>query len=609
MIWRGFGEGGNIPAHSIPRQVEEQADTLRSRYLAWIYDLGEAQIKGKRLVDHLELRPGFSYWWMTLLTEKCNYGKSPQIYDAVKLLVLEDMIVTHSVGQLILVSDDKTLAHVFRLWCCNAGLAFEWRKLNGRTSSVSLMRRLNRLLPHPVQALVSLLRYCQQRWPLRRAGAAQLAKSAAKITFCSYFDNLDMEAARQDHFYSRYWTALPEALAQGGFRTNWLQLYFQDESVPTAQQARDLITRFNQGGVGTQSHTTLDGALGWSVIRGTLRDYGRIVLMGVRLRKARRHFRPAGSNVDFWPLFEQDWRRSLFGATAMSNCIFLNLFERTLKNLPRQKLGVYLHENQGWEKAFLHTWKAAGHGCLVGVPHSTVRYWDLRYFFDPRSYQRTGKNDLPLPDVVALNGPAAMAAYRKGGYPENKIVEVEALRYLYLADAPKKSIEATTVERPGPLQVLILTDYLPSITRAQMQMLVKAASLLPMETQYIVKAHPNCPVSVSDYLPVNLHLSRGASIANLLGECDVVYTSSTTSAAVDAYCMGVPVLSMLDGSAFNMSPLRGVLGVVFVSSPAELARELLKSHRHIDSAENHEYFTINPGMPRWKSLFRTLPDA
>ena len=42
ILWRSFGDGSFPSAYSIPRLVEEHADSLRSRYLGWIYELGEA---------------------------------------------------------------------------------------------------------------------------------------------------------------------------------------------------------------------------------------------------------------------------------------------------------------------------------------------------------------------------------------------------------------------------------------------------------------------------------------------------------------------------------------------------------------------------------------
>ena len=129
----------------------------------------------------------------------------------------------------------------------------------------------------------------------------------------------------------------------------------------------------------------------------------------------------------------------MLGPVAISNALFLNLFEQVLKSQSYQKMGFYLLENQAWERALIYAWKASGHGDLIGVQHSTVRYWDLRYFSDFRNYERKNCNDMPIPDRVALNGKVSITAYRDGGYPENMLVEVEALRYLHLAEALKIS--------------------------------------------------------------------------------------------------------------------------------------------------------------------------
>jgi len=599
LLWRSFGADDAPDAISIPKLVESQAVTLRGRYLAWLYELGEAKIDGKRLVDHLSLRPGFSYWWMTLLAEK-SYGKSPRLVDAVKLWVLEELIDTSSADQLILASGDNTLAQAVSSLCKNAGIEFEWSRLDKVPNRQSFARRFFRMLPHPLQALAFLLRYLIQRWALRQLETPSPEKFAGKITFCSYFDNLEMLPARQGAFSSRYWTDLTKVLTHGGICTNWCQLFVKDDAVMTTQQALDLTADFNRTGAGQQVHFTLDAALSLRVIVRVLRDYASIVLAGLFLRKARGYFRPSGSKVDFWPLCEEDWSNSLFGATAVSNCLFLNLFERALGSLPPQKLGVYLLENQAWERAFIYAWRAAGHTNLVGSQHTTVTHWDLRHFFDPRNYRHTGMNDLPLPDSVALNGPAAIAAYRQGGFPEERVVEVEALRYLYLANL--SSIQGKPkVGSKRPLSVLVLGDYLQSVTRHQMKWLVAAASLLPADTRYIVKPHPNCLVKNADYPSLRM-LITSAPLVELFGDCDVAYTSNITSAAVDAYCADIPVVSVLNADAFNMSPLRGLVGVQFVTSAEELADSLRSPSRLDCESEREGYFTIDRALPRWRSL-------
>lgn len=598
VLWRSYGDGDNL-LHSIPKLVEEQADALRERYLAWIYDLAESQIEGKRLVDHLELRPGFSYWWMTLIVEKSNAYKSPQIVNALKLLAFEKLVDIHSVSTIILESGDLPLAQAFRAWCKNAGLVFEWRPLQARTEPASWITRLYRSLPRPLQAVIWLVHNIWQSWPLKQQNACQKKTGFAEMTFVDYLFNLDEKALTTGCFASKFWTDLVSALDRSGSKVNWLHHYIQREAVSSTKTACDLIARFNQRGIGYQFHTCLDGALNISVVLGTLIDYSRLVWMNLKLNKMNRQLCPTESRHDFWPLFRQDWRNSMIGQNAMFNCLVLNLFERTFRRLPHQKLGVYLQENQGWEMAFIHAWRVAGHGQLIGVPHATIRFWDLRYFSDPRNYKRTIKNDLPLPDKVALNGPAALAAYRKGGYPADQIVEVEALRFLYLAGKPLAQ-KVVNVPSCSSLTVLVLGDYLSAVTHRQMQWLVGASPLLPPDTRYIVKAHPYCPVQASDYPSLPMQITD-SPLAKLMSECDVAYSSNITSAAVDAVAVGVPVVSVLEGDSLNMSPLRGLDGVIYATNPKELATALNTIHDCV-RVMAEPYFCLDKKLPRWRTL-------
>lgn len=598
VLWKSYGNGGNL-VYSIPRIVEEHADALRSRFLAWIYDLGESQVNGKRLVDHLEMRPGFSYWWMTLIAEKSNAYKSIQIVNALKLFALEELVVAHSMSTIILVSNDKVLMQTFRLWCKKAGLIFKWQPLQGQTELASLIRKLYRSMPQPIQAIIWLAHYIWQSLSFKQENARQNMDDATEMTFVDYLFNLDERALTMGCFASKFWTGLISVLDHSGRKVHWLHLYIQHKVVKSTKKACDLIVRFNQNRIGSQFHTCLNGALSISVVLAALIDYSRLVWLNLKLNKVKRLFCPAESKLDLWPLFRLDWRNSMFGWHAISNCLVLNLFERTLSRLPHQKLGVYLQENQDWERSFIHAWKAAGHGILVGVPHATIRHWDLRYFSDPRNYQRTGKNDMPLPDKVALNGLAAMAAYRKGAYPADQMIEVEALRYLYLADGPPKQMVANAPSSLS-LSVLILGDYIYAATHMQMQWLVGAALILPPATRYIFKPHPFCPVKASDYPSLTLQVTD-LPLSQLLSECDVAYTSNITSAAVDAYALGVPVVSMLEGGSLNMSPLRGLKGMIYVTNPNELA-SALQTARHCARVTAEPYFCLDKALPRWRNL-------
>ncbi len=599
VLWRGFADGAADNVVSIPRRVEENSDALRARYLAWVYDLGELRIQGRRLVDHLQLRPGFSYWWMTLLVEKCNYSKSPQIDDAIRLLAFTDWAAGRALGRITLASASRPLAECMRRWCEKSGIPFAWQPLPRPAVHLSWVRRAYAALPLAVQALAWVPRYLWGRWALRGAGLDEWRQTDGRITFVSYLFNLVPAAAQAGQYESRYWAHLPDALQHAGCKTNWLHLYVPDALLPGAGSAAEAIRAFNKHGRGAQRHVTLDAFLTARFVLKSLRDWAGLAWAGWRLERI---FPSCAKDVlEFWPLFSEDWRQSTGGVAAFSNVLNLNLFEAAMQSLPKQQVGVYLQENQGWEYCLIHAWRAAGHGRLIGTPHSSVRFWDLRYFFDPRNYGRAGNCPLPLPDHVALNGKSATDAYLAGGYPAEDLIQVEALRYLYLADAGTRP-PADSVAAKNGFQLLVLGDILPANTRLQMRFLEQSLRSLPVGMTITVKPHPACQICAEDYPDLRMTIVM-EPIEKLLAECDAAYTSALTSAAADAYCTGVPVVSVLDASTLNLSPLRGKAGVFYASTPGELAgalRAIASAPRA--AATKQDFFTIDRELPRWRNL-------
>lgn len=598
VLWRALPNEKNPNAVSIPNLIEANESALKSIYLSYVYELGEQKIHGRRLVDHLELRPGFSGWWLSLIAEKCNFSKSPQIDDVIRILAFTKWVGSLYPRRVTLVSANHALAESLRLWCDQSDSTFEWEAVSKSSSSLPLVRRVYAALPSPLQEIVYLLRYTLKRLPLRGVGLDQWRSTKGDITFISYFFNLIPEATNKSRFASHYWNHLPDVLLSQSQKNNWLHIYSEDVLLPYAAKAADTLHRFNQTGQGAQNHVTLDSFLRLSIAIRALRDWVLLALKAWTLTSWLR--KGKGPNGYLWPLFACDWWESFFGPIAISNSLNFNLFEEAMRTLPRQRIGIYLQENQGWERALIHTWRSAGHGKLIGTPHTAVRFWDLRYFSDPRAFHREAKNAMPMPDAVALNGSAATNSYRSGVYPEGQIVQVEALRYLHLAD--KHFRTPLSVSSDHPLELLVLGDYLNSNTKKQMRFLVEAINCLPYDITITVKPHPASSVHAEDYPGLKIWIAD-KPIEQLLKECDVAYTSSVTAAAIDVYLTGVPVVTMLDPGQLNLSPLRDCDGVFFVNNSIELMKTLARiMTTPLKANPKQEFFTLDKDLPRWRKL-------
>ena len=601
VLWRAFSPENQKGFVSIPTLIEANAESLRARYLAWVYQLGEFRINGIRLVDHLRVRSGFSYWWLSLIAEKCNFSKSPHITDAIRLFAFSDWADLKALESLTLVSSSKPLALCLQDWCQSRGIRYNWQRLPTRMAEGSLARRTFYRLPPAFRAVVWLFRYCLARWALRGVGLAEWRNSMGTMTFVTYLINGDPNVASSS-CRSQHWGPLPDILQSEGRRTNWLYLYVQSSLLPSSKEAATIIRSLNSSKENSTVHCTLDSFLSYEVLWRTLIDWTRLIWKGRQLRATLS--KSAMASINLWPLFESDMGESTSGVTAITNSLFNSLFYKALSALKKQKVCFYLQENQGWELALLQNWSILNHGSLVGVPHSSVRFWDLRYFSCSRNYYPKGREPRTFPDKIAVNGQAALSTFLASGCPKDRLVKVEALRYLYLSDVQTKSV-STTRKRREKIRFLVLGDYLELNQYKQIELLGSVYDHLSTRANITFKAHPYCSFDASRYTTLSLSLSV-AAVGDLLPECDMVFASPTTSAALEAYCAGVPVISMNDPTILNFSPIRGFPNTSFVSSPSELLNAIDGAlAAGIAKPFPEKFFYLDRSLPRWRDLLNT----
>lgn len=597
VLWRQYSDENDPSVISIAQLVEQKAEELRARYLAWIYDLGEARIDGKRVIDHLSLRPGFSFWWMSSLAQKFNISGTSLIDDAIKALALEMLVIARQPTSLVFISENHRLAACFREMCHARGISYEWRPVRALVNKKYNLRTLYQSLPYTLRAFIYLAWYVLKAIPLFLQKEPVIPKHAGEVMFIDVLVHLDKRAISTGRFISNYWTSLVEKLAEWKIKSNWLHIYYCHPAVSSPSVAQRLVRRFSESSDGSQFHALIERSLSISLLGRVLRDY--LTVCGtLSCLRGLANIRPAGSNLDLWSLHAEEWRDSLCGKEAMTNCLRLSLVEAAVSRFPTQRLGVYIAENQAWEMALVYAWKAAGHGTLIGTPHATVRFWDLRYFHDARSYTRDSENAFLLPDLLAVNGPVARKNILAGSYPPEQVTEVEALRFLHLLCPQPDNV--TRCSTRNELRLLVCGDFLAKTNRRILAWLEIAAKSLPQDTVYVFKPHPACPLNPADYPALKMETSE-APLADLFQDCDVVFTSNFTSAAVDAYCSGVPGVQMLEGNTFNVSPLRGLKGISYVTNQKELAAALSNA-----KSRNREvvepYFYLDGALPCWHKL-------
>lgn len=595
---------GRIPepfqGQSVLDYVEDHSDRLRSKYLAWLYDLSNFQLHGRPIAQHLQTQKDYNLWWMSSLAEK-SYLNSPRIHDCIKLLALEEILKAEKPDQVIVYADDKELSFSVQQICSRLGICFLGKQIGAKKNKQRGWRRFIPFRPKFFSAVLWLLQYVKKHWQLRHIEKPDYFSGENGVSFFSYFVHLDQEKCSKGKFYSRLWEMLPETLYQHGLKMNWVHHFMLSPVVQNCRTALNWIDSFNKDHHRQGQHSFFDSYLNFQIIIHVCLNYFRLILKSFYFSKVSQAFQPKESVVSFWPLLKDEWLASTRGSVAMRNLMFIELVDAVCRNLPKQKLGLYLQENQYWERALICAWKRYNHGQLIGVAHSTIRYWDLRYFEDPRLFHDRKGYSQPQPDLVAVNGPVAKDLLKASGYLVDNIVEVEALRYLDVV-IPNGKISETERKRNSQdkLKILILGDYQPDVTDSMLHAIEKFALNHP-HVHFTLKAHPACFVNLNNYSIQNFSRTS-SSLAEILSNFDIAIVAGASSAAIDVYLAGKQVVVYLLGSELNLSPLRGIPDVTFVMASDEIAGALKNQKKLKLKNQRQQFFWLENHLPRWKKL-------
>ena len=488
-----------------------------------------------------------------------------------------------------IVSSDIHLIELFKSYCKTRKIKFSCLSASGSSQS-----ELFQYLPDIFKALLYFFWFVFNNFKFLNSKVSDSLNFQEGILFMDVFVHLNQKSKKTGEFLSNYWTDLPKLMERLGIRSNWLHNFYRHESVPNIRVANDLIRKFNHSS--SQNHKLIEAYLSPWVLLDSLKIYSKLFFRSSKLSKRSSVFIPHKSSFNFSHLLMAEFKDSLRGKVAISNCIRISLTKAVLKSIPYQKKGFYIQENQPWELAATFYWKKFRHGVLYGIPHSTVRYWDLRYFYDARTYIGKGENQLPKPDYIVLNGNAAYQDYIKAGYPEVQLRKAEALRYVHLQE-----VGSSITIQPDPeiFTILVCGDFLKSTNDLMISCLVDALTKFDQPVMVIIKPHPANPVRHEDYPKIKFEISSEA-LSELFSRSTVVFTSNITSAAVDAFYSRKPLVQFLDGAFFNVSPLREVHGINYITESEGLLNCLLTLPKV--SADEISYFFLNRELDYWKIL-------
>jgi surface carbohydrate biosynthesis protein (TIGR04326 family) len=296
-----------------------------------------------------------------------------------------------------------------------------------------------------------------------------------------------------------------------------------------------------------------------------------------------------------------------------SNIMFTKMF-----NGFKSKRLVYLQENQAWQVSMLQAWNNTEKDyprTSIGFPHATISFWDLRYHFHRDILEDDYEYKRYLPDLIAISGKLNKNCLQRSHVPSKRLVEVEALRYLYLqksgvdsfnigaVDVRNEALNANKDKDPK-INLLILTDYSQQRSISLLEMISKLPSKIVNKYNIRVRCHPASPIPNKSKLRKQFEFSD-LTLVDLVSWSSIVITTSTTSSSVDALCNNKKVLIFVSPGFVNPSPLYPSTSITWVHGLTELKHVLDSTEFSISDMGNaKDYFFLDSTLPRWSRLLK-----
>lgn len=296
----------------------------------------------------------------------------------------------------------------------------------------------------------------------------------------------------------------------------------------------------------------------------------------------------------FFEINEEIFISSFSGYTLLQNLLWINIFENLFKNLPKHDYGMYLFENQPWEKAFVRCWKKYNQGKLIGYCHTTVNFWNLNYF-NIKDYNSSDDFKKFSPDLIAVSSEISKNFIVNQSINLGKVIEVEALRYNWILDK-KKDLNDKLIENR---KIIFLGDYDKNINDKLIKILKQSKDeLMDLGFQVSYKPHPATKIKNID----NKISVIKEDLEDLINNYSYIVSSNSTSAIIETLSCGLNTFLFIDKNNFNLSPIKNTKiekNVEFFFTKDELISKIENSQ---NSFEALEYYYLDKELKRWKKI-------
>lgn len=411
------------------------ADNLRDSYIqftaTFVDRIKEKGIDIKKLFAVDEYA---TLWWFGLITEKHPY-KSTAFNKIAQLDSIIASVKDKDISRIVFRSRDNVLKEALAGYARSMHVKFEAPPESIGSAFRNWILKFQKVyyLRHIFMLLNFVVRYSLRIWRIKKSMAGlnrrPFSLNGALLSITPY-PNIDLSLAREGKFKNRFYGELQDALEINGKTIIWVAMYVENHSLSFRESLRYARGFINKGYL-------IFFLEEFSSMNIQIRSLYMMFKAGLRYLTIEKKIAPVHNarGYNFYEALKEDWYLSFAGIAGYLGLLYYYSFKSMLDNVRADKC-LYLCEMHAWEKALLSAKRALGLSMpFYGYQSGTVSRMLLNYFNGHGEINDTGFYAIPQPEKIVCNGSLPYSYLKESGWPEDKLVMAEAVRYSHLKKA------------------------------------------------------------------------------------------------------------------------------------------------------------------------------
>lgn len=395
---------------SLPVYLEQNSDEIRALYLKWVEDFQECQFRRNNYDNSADREAAYQIWSQNRILQKFNLHPKSRVNNVIKLVALSKLILEKNITLLDVHISDRRLVKSIRHMCENLGVKCTGpgvATINGDRFYTQEVFAVARAFSY---VLYYILRYY---YIIHRRVNCNLVDGHSFVIFDILPEIKDAEKY-SDYIESKYWGSLSKLFLKNKIRPNWVHLYYKSPMGPSPRQAELNIKALNRLKGAGNAHHLLESFISIGSVYHAIRIYFKEAVFNLSRRGVHAK-KITVLGVD--PILElrAEYIDSIMGLEYIKNALRYYLLEGFIRDYVGNRTGLYIMENQPWEQSLVFHWRRFQTRSIIGVCHSTVRFWDLRYhFIGKNSNVQEFVHRWHRPDKIISNGQLCTRELRSG---------------------------------------------------------------------------------------------------------------------------------------------------------------------------------------------------